>query len=153
MWRAALERDDEAIVNLCLALNAEDPGSHPVPAEYMRRTLRELRQTPARGRAVVLELDEHVRGYALLISFWSNERGGEVCTIDELYVQPEQRGHGHATQLLQSLAAQSEPWLEHLVALTLEVTPANVRARRFYERLGFRASNTLMQLRFARSKA
>src|SRR6187399_1134883 len=120
MWRAALELDDEAIVNLCLALNAEDPGSHPVPAEYMRRTLQELRRAPARGRAVVLELNERVCGYALLISFWSNERGGEVCTIDELYVVPGQRGSGHATRLLQSLSTQSEPWLERFVALTLE---------------------------------
>jgi GNAT superfamily N-acetyltransferase len=147
MWRSAVPVDDEAMVGLCIALNAEDPGPHPVPAENMRRTLHELRHAPVRGRAVVLELDSQVRGYALLISFWSNELGGEVCTIDELYVEPEHRGCGHATRLLQCLSARSEPWLASIVALALEATPGNVRLRRFYERLGFRAGNVAMQRR------
>jgi GNAT superfamily N-acetyltransferase len=149
MWRSAVPVDDEAIVGMCIALNAEDPGPHPVPAENMRRTLQELRHVPVRGRAVVLELDSRIGGYALLISFWSNELGGEVCTIDELYVEPEHRGSGHATRLLQSLSARSEPWLESIVALALEATPDNVRVRRFYERIGFRGANVAMQLRLA----
>jgi ribosomal protein S18 acetylase RimI-like enzyme len=147
MWRAALPGDDEAMVAMCIALNAEDPGLQPVPAGNMRRTLQELRQTPLRGRAVVLELERRLCGYALLISFWSNELGGDVCTIDELYVKPEHRGRGHATRLLQCLAAQSEPWLEGIVALALEATPDNLRGRRLYERLGFRGANVAMQLR------
>jgi len=141
--------DDDAMVGMCIALNAEDPGPHPVPAEHMRRTLHELRQAPVRGRAMVLELDSLVRGYALLVSFWSNELGGEVCTIDELYVEPEHRGSGHATRLLQRLSARSEPWLESIVALALEATPGNVRVRRFYERLGFRGANIALQLRLS----
>jgi GNAT superfamily N-acetyltransferase len=146
MWRSALPVDDEKIVALCLALNAEDPGPQPVPAQNMRRTLHELRQAPVRGRAVVLELDSRIRGYALLVSFWSNEMGGEVCTIDELYVEPEQRGRGHATRLFEDLSTPSEPWLESIIALALEVTPDNVRARNFYERIGFRGANVSMQL-------
>jgi len=147
MWRSALPVDDEAVVELCIALNAEDPGPQPVPAQNMRRTLQELRQTPVRGRAVVLEVDSRIRGYALLVSSWSNELGGEVCTIDELYVEPEHRGSGHATRLLDGLSARSAPWLEGIVALALEVTPDNTRARRFYERIGFRGANVAMQLR------
>lgn len=152
MWRPALSVDDEAIVEMCIALNAEDPGAHPVPAQHMRRTLDELRRTPVRGRAVVLELESRIRGYALLVLFWSNEMGGEVCTVDELYVEPEHRGNGHATRLLQGLAARSEPWLESIVALALEVTPDNARAKRFYERIGFRGANVAMQLRLPKPK-
>jgi GNAT superfamily N-acetyltransferase len=147
MWRSALPVDDDVMVGMGIALNAEDPGSHPVPSENMRRTLRELRRAPGRGRAVVLELDGRIRGYALLISFWSNELGGNVCTIDELYVEPEHRGRGHATGLIECLSARSEPWLESTVGLALEATPDNVRARRFYERIGFRGANVAMQLR------
>jgi GNAT superfamily N-acetyltransferase len=147
MWRSALPADDDAMVGMCIALNAEDPGPRPVPSENMRRTLRELRQASVRGRAVVLEVDGRIRGYALLVSFWSNELGGEVCTIDELYVEPEHRGCGHATRLFECLSARSEPWLESIVGLALEATPDNVRARRFYERIGFRAANVAMQLR------
>src|SRR5262245_41284059 len=147
MWRDALSGDDEAIVRMCVSLNAEDPGPEPVPSDNVRRTLRALRETPTRGRAVVLEIDGRVSGYALLISFWSNELGGEVCVIDELYVEPEQRGKRHATRLLEALAARREPWVEDAVALALETTPDNVRARRLYERVGFRGRNLSMRRR------
>ena len=149
MWRPALTVDDDPIVRMCLALNAEDPGPAPVPADNMRRTLRVLRETPLRGHAMVLEVDGRVCGYALLISFWSNELGGDVCTIDELFAEPAHRGSGHATQLFQALSGRTEPWMENVAALSLETTPANTRALRFYQRLGFRGRNLTMHWRLS----
>jgi ribosomal protein S18 acetylase RimI-like enzyme len=145
MWRNTNPSDDEDIVRMCLALNAEDPGPAPVPATNTRQTLEKFRLDPQRGSAVVLEVEGHVCGYALLVSCWSNELGGEVCTIDELYVKPEYRSRQHATQLLEDLTVGK--WLptSAVVALTLEVTPDNARARRLYERLGFRGRNINMR--------
>ena len=106
MWSVASAMEDERIVAMCMALNAEDPGAVPVLPQQVRRTLAKLRHEPARGRAVVRKIGGRGRavGYALLISFWSNEFGGEVCTIDELFVLPEHRGRGLATALLEALA-------------------------------------------------
>ena len=145
MWRAARETDDDAIEALSLALNTEDPGPNPVPAEHVRRTLRVFRAAPARGRALVLEVDGRAGGYAFLVPCWSNELGGEVCVVDEVYVAPAHRGRGHATRRFESLAARREPWLAEIVALALETTPDNERARRLYERVGFRARNVAMR--------
>lgn len=147
MWRDAVSTDDEAIVRMCMSLNAEDPGPEPVPTDNIHRTLRELRETPTRGRAVVLEIDGRASGYALLISFWSNELGGEVCVIDELYVDPTLRGQRHATRLLETLSKRGTPWVANAVALALETTPDNVQARRLYERAGFRGRNLSMRRR------
>jgi GNAT superfamily N-acetyltransferase len=99
---------------------------------------------------VVLEVDGKVAGYALLIAYWSNELGGEVCVIDELYVEPAHRGSRHATRFLEALAARREAWVENAVALILETTPDNERARRLYERVGFRGRNLSLRLRFPR---
>ena len=74
---------------------------------------------------------------------------GEVCAIDELYVEPEHRGRRHATRLLDDLAAGTGLWSPLPVALALEVTPNNVRARRLYERAGFRAHNLAMRRRLS----
>jgi hypothetical protein len=82
MWRISTASDDEAIVSMFMALNSEDPGLVPVRPEQMRRTLAKLREQPWRGRAVVCVIDGEAVGYALLISFWSNELGGEACCID-----------------------------------------------------------------------
>jgi ribosomal protein S18 acetylase RimI-like enzyme len=134
-WRPAKPTDDTAIIALALALYREDPSSEEVPAEAnTRRTLAELRATPTRGRAVVLEHEGRVRGYALLIAYWSNELGGEMAHIDEVYVAPELRSQGHASALV---AALPQLWPGALTWVQLEVSPANVRARALYERLGF----------------
>ena len=145
MWRPAILDDDPAIITFCLALYDEDPGPEPMTAGRIQRTLAALREAPERGRAVVLELSGRVLGYALLISFWSNEFGGEVCVIDELYVAAEARGQGHGTALMNALAAGQGPWPGAPAAVSLEVRPDNTRARALYERLGFQGKNLVLR--------
>jgi hypothetical protein len=137
MWRIATALDDEDIVAMCAALNSEDPGFTPVRPEQVRRTLAKLREQPDRGRAVVCDMDHRVVGYALLISFWSNELGGEVCNIDELFALFRRLGD-----------AEESLWHVKPAALTLEVTPQNRRAIALYERLGFRGNNLAMRRPF-----
>lgn len=136
MWRLARPDDDDALVELCLGLYRDDPGSRPVGPQEMRTTLITLRREPWRGRAVVAEVEGGLVGYALLISFWSNELGGEVCDIDELFVAPAHRGRGHATALFAAID-EGGLWPSTPVALALGTTPGNAAARRLYERLGF----------------
>jgi GNAT superfamily N-acetyltransferase len=148
MWRIARISDDEAIVLMCMALNADDPGPTPVRPEQVRRTLTKLRAESARGLAVVCEVDGHTVGYALLISFWSNELGGEVCNVDELFVAPDYRGRGLATALFGALAdRQPSLWPIRPAALALEVSPQNERAGALYRRLGFEGKNLAMRRR------
>lgn len=124
---------------MCRELNREDPGPDPVPDDNVRRTLSALRAEPIRGCAVVLEIEGKVEGYALLISFWSNELGGQVCNIDELYVRPLVRRRGYATKLVRDLVQGSPLWPRERVVVELEVTPQNEQARALYFRLGFQA--------------
>jgi ribosomal protein S18 acetylase RimI-like enzyme len=148
MWRLAAASDDRSIVSMCLALNADDPGPAAVHPRQVLRTLSKLREQPYRGRAVVCEINGSVAGYALLISFWSNEIGGEVCVIDELFVEPAHRGCGLATELLTMLTdGEQSLWPRKAAALALEVSPANDRARALYERFGFEGNNLAMRLR------
>ena len=147
-WRAARVDDEDAIVSMSLALYAEDPAPAQVSAAQVQATLERFRREPVRGRAFVLEIDGEPRGFALLVSFWSNELGGEICTIDELYVAPQSRGHRHATRFLESLIAGTTLWPGRPVALELEVSPDNAGASRLYERLGFRVKrNATLRLR------
>ena len=140
-WRTAKPSDDKAIVDRFVALNREDPGPETVSREQAMRTLATFRREPQRGVAIVLDVDDTTCGYALLVSFWSNELGGEVCTVDELYVDPSQRRHGHARMLFEQL---DQLWARAHVAHAIETTPANARAREFYESLGFTGSNLAM---------
>jgi ribosomal protein S18 acetylase RimI-like enzyme len=142
IWRTARSEEDDLVVEMFMELNRDDPGPRPVGPEQMRRTLAVLRREPARGRAVVLELDGHLIGYSLLISFWSNELGGEVCDVDELFIAPEHRSRGHGRSLFAAIE-RGELWPAP-VAIALGVSPSNARARRLYESLGFSAIGTSM---------
>lgn len=146
MWRAARPEDGEDIVSMCLALDREDPGLAPVEAEQVRDTLALFERTPGRGRTVVAEAADGVVGYAFLVPFWSNGVGGEVCEVDELYVRPERRGEGLGSALFEAIDAGR---FGAFTATVLGVTPGNSRARRLYERLGFRAAGTTMLRRRA----
>jgi ribosomal protein S18 acetylase RimI-like enzyme len=146
MWRTAKDSDDQHISEMCLALYAEDPSPLAVSEQNIRDTLSILRAEPIRGRALVLDVNGAIGGYTILISFWSNELGGEVIVIDELYVRPSYRRRGHARDLLISLARATPLWPGRAVALELEVTPQNKRAAAFYLRVGFtRTKNARMR--------
>jgi GNAT superfamily N-acetyltransferase len=157
-WRASIPDDHDRIASSMLALYAEDPAPSSPTREGCLSTLAELAQRPLRGLAVVHEPDivrrsndlgtgaAELDGYALLCSFWSNELGGEVCIIDELYVTPSARSRGVAGTLVTGLLRRQLPWFERAVSVELEVTPGNARARALYERLGFRPyENALMR--------
>jgi GNAT superfamily N-acetyltransferase len=143
VWRLAEPGDDDSLVEMCLQLYDEDPGVLLVRPENILATLRELRREPWRGRAVVLEVDGQLSGYALLIAFWSNELGGDICEVDELFVVPELRSQGHGKSLFQAIS-QGDLWPSPIAGIALGVTPGNIRARRFYERLGFVAAGISM---------
>ena len=136
MWRPAGPDDDERLVEMCLDYYREDPGARPVAPEQVRRTLAAFRDEPWRGRAVVLEVEGRLAGYALLASFWSNELGGEVCDVDEVFVAPEHRNRGRGKALFEAIEGGGL-WPSPIVGMALGTTRGNAAARRLYERLGF----------------
>jgi ribosomal protein S18 acetylase RimI-like enzyme len=150
MWRSATAEDEPAVVRLYLALDAEDPGTVPPDPARAERTLALFRSAPERGSCLVLdEGGGRVDGYALLVPYWSNELGGLVCCLDEIYVARSARGRGRASELLALLATGALPGWRDVVALQLEVSPTNERARALYERHGLRPIRnvTLRRLR------
>ncbi len=126
------------------ALYAADPASHPVHKSHFERTLERVRNKPETGRVVLFEDGEQLAGYALLVPYWSNEFGGVLMFIDELFVDEAWRGQGVAKGFFAWLEANPG---EETVALVLEVTPGNAGARKLYEGLGFEKRKNDMLVR------
>lgn len=143
MWRLAKAADDDLLVEMCFQLYAEDPGPLPVQAGNMRETLEALRRDPCRGRGLVWKSKKTTIGLRIAHRFWSNELGGNICEVDELFVVPEYRSQGFGKSLFEAIA-QGDLWPTPIVGMALGVTPDNVRARRLYERLGFAAVGVSM---------
>jgi ribosomal protein S18 acetylase RimI-like enzyme len=145
-----LTRDRPAgdVIAMMRALFDEDPPSSPVDPTRFPATIEALLAEPSRGTILLFEEADVLRGYAILIPYWSNEYGGTIVYVDELFVVPKARNRGLAHRFFDFLAS-SKPF--DALALALEVTPANARAQRLYESIGFsKRRNSTFLLRIVR---
>jgi len=126
--------DAPAVVAMMNGLYDEDPASGRLDRGRFGRTIEIFLAQPQRGSVMLIRVGGELAGYALLVPYFSNELGGVILFIDELFVLPPHRGRGLGRGLIGFLAS-ARPM--DAVALGLEVTPSNTRARGLYERLGF----------------
>jgi GNAT superfamily N-acetyltransferase len=122
------------VLRMMHALYDDGGADTQTEKERFPATIDRLLAEPWRGRIVLFMQQGSVCGYAILIPYWSNEFGGVLLFIDELFVEAKMRGQGVA-QAFFAFVEQTRPY--DAVALALEVAPRNKRARALYERLGF----------------
>ena len=89
----------------------------------------------ARGAIWVADTQGVLTGYLIVVLVMSVEHQGLMGEIDELFVLPETRSQGTGARLV--AAAQAALVRRGCVRLQLQLASGNVRARAFYERLGF----------------
>jgi ribosomal protein S18 acetylase RimI-like enzyme len=135
----------DAVVAMMNGLYAEDPAASKPDQSKFPETIRFLLARPEMGRIVLFSDGQSVHGYSILIPFWSNEYGGVILFVDELYVVAPSRRRGIGRGLFDFIARE-RPF--DAVAVFLEVSPTNQRARRLYGSLGFvERQNSLLACR------
>lgn len=138
-FAAATEADLAILQRLVDALYSEDANS----SEYSRKpdislTFEEFSKKPDKGTVFVISsATGEIIGYAITVFFWSNEFGGDVVEIDELYVIPEMRKTGVATAFFKWI----QTWSSLCRGFSLQVSKQNKNAMRLYENLGFKPSS------------
>ncbi|MBI5002519.1 GNAT family N-acetyltransferase [Candidatus Woesearchaeota archaeon] len=126
--------EEKVITQYIKGLFHEDPTPQGMSDEKIKRTIRTLLKYKEKGTIMVFESGKEIIGYSILINFWSNEYGGNIVYIDELFVKKEWRGKGVATNFIQYLVKKK---VNKAVSLFLEVTPQNKAAEELYKRRGF----------------
>jgi GNAT superfamily N-acetyltransferase len=119
-------------------LYSEDSEGKTINEEKINKTIYELNTYPEKGEIVLFEFENEIIGYSLLINYWSNEYGGNLLCIDELFVSDAFRGNQIATDFLNYLIQVK---YSNAVAIQIEVTPSNKQAKRLYEKIGFKFSS------------
>lgn len=132
-----------------LATNSDIPGVASLVERYwefesiggfdrsrVETLLGRLLAEPRSGACWVAESEGRVCGYLLAVFMFSLEHGGTMAEIDEVFVSREMRSAGLGALLV----ARVERDLAErgLVRLQLQLGTDNDRARKFYERQGFR---------------
>jgi GNAT superfamily N-acetyltransferase len=137
-YRPLAPRDLPGYVAMVQAFYRETRPDREFSAEQALATVRELGKRKDRGSILLFEREEECVGYAILVTSWSNEHGGAVLAIDELFVAPAHRGKGIASDFI-SLLGRVAP--EECVRISLEVHRRNRGALALSKKLGFEPSN------------
>lgn len=107
---------------------------HPIPRAHFEKTLNEAEAGNPCVRLYLIENGGQTAGYALLALTFSNEAGGDVVWLDEIYIRPEFQGKGLGNEFFDFF----EKEFASAARLRLEVEADNDGAVRLYERRGFR---------------
>ena len=134
----------DALVPMCRAF-CQETGA-PVDDERIRHGLAGLLDRPQFGSTLVLVSGGRPRGYVVVTLGWSLESGGIDALLDEVYLEPELRGRGVGTMLVE--AGVEAARAAGAKRIYLEVEADNATARRLYTRLGWRAEESTMMLRW-----
>ncbi|MFB7249550.1 GNAT family N-acetyltransferase [Microbacterium sp. NPDC056234] len=131
----ATERDAETLTQLQIDFGDEFDEPEP-PFEVLLPRFRRFLADPA-GFALLAWVDGTAAGYAVvaLRPAIYNE-GGQVATLDELYVRPSHRSEGIGAVLLARTIEESRR--RGAGEMHINVDSGDAGARRFYERHGFR---------------
>ncbi len=135
-YRLYRDNDYKDLLKMIYSLYNEDPEGEPISENKINNTINEYKKNPQKISIYLFKKGDESIGYALLVYFWSNEYGGNILTIDELYVTEKYRSKGIATKFLSHIET-----FENIVALQLETTPSNQRVLEHYKRLGFLPSH------------
>lgn len=129
------DNDREDLLEMMFSLYGEDPEGLEISEEKINSTINEYKNNPQKTNIWLFKKGIENVGYALLVYCWSNEYGGNILIVDELYVAKNHRGKGIATGFLKHIET-----FENIVALKLETTPSNKRAMEHYKKTGFTPS-------------
>ncbi len=113
---------------------ASEAVLHAVPDSHFEETFAELMRSDVYAQAYILETNGQTIGYALLAKSFSQEAGGVVLWIEELYIKPPYRACGYGSRFLREFLGSLPPQVKRV---RLEAERENDRAVRLYESLGF----------------
>lgn len=134
MIRKAERRDREEYIKMAHEFYHSPAVLHSVPDAYFAHTFDEYLNHEAYVGCYILECDGEYAGYGLTAKTFSQEAGGYVYWLEELYVREAYRSKGFGSEFFRYMEEQRE---EGVTRFRLEVEDDNVRASALYKRLGY----------------
>lgn len=135
MIRKATPQDKDLYMKFTDAFYHSEAVLHPVPDSHREATWTELMRSNDYAECFFIDKDGVDAGFLLMAYTFSQESGGKVAWVEEIFINPEFRGQGLGTEFFRFIKDEIEPTCSRI---RLEVEEDNVRAKKLYESLGFR---------------
>ncbi|HBQ85874.1 MAG TPA: N-acetyltransferase [Syntrophomonas sp.] len=134
MIRKIKKEDKTAYLDMAKDFYSSEAVHQNVAGQHFSDTFNELMRSDDYAAGYIIEYQNHIAGYALLAKTYSQEAGGMVIWIEELYIMPSYRGLGLGHEFFAYLKSNLP---NNIKRLRLEVEDSNKKAVSLYRRLGF----------------
>ena len=134
MIRKMTESDRDLYIEMAEEFYHSDAVLHPIPRGHFEKTAEEALKSGTYAEIYLLEYEGEPAGYGLTARTFSQEAGGQVLWIEELYIREAFRSRGLGREFFSYLEENNKGVLSRL---RLEVEADNTRAISLYERLGY----------------
>lgn len=136
MIRKIKKEDKSAYLSMAKQFYSSEAVDHDVPERYFIDTFDALMRSDHYASGYIIEYENHTVGYALLAKTFSQEAGGMVLWIEELFVMSEYRCNGLGHEFFAYLKNNLH---DNIKRIRLEIADSNKKARSLYEQIGFEA--------------
>lgn len=143
MIRDSLPEDRNIFLSMVKRFYSSSAVAHNVDSQNFDITFDAAVSKSPFIRLLIIDDDEISVGYALLSFTYSNEVGGMVVLVEELYVSEEYRGMGFGGMVFEFLE-QEYPSAKRF---RLEVRKDNERAIKLYSRIGYNVLDYVQMVR------
>lgn len=133
-------KDKDKYVAMSKKFYNSDAVLHNIPDNNIHKTFDEIVSGSPYAEGYIYEHNGEIAGYSLLSTTYSNEAGGLILWIEEVYILPEFQGNGFGKDLM---AFIEETYKNKVVRIRLEVEKSNRRAIKLYQKKGFTELNYL----------
>ncbi|MDE6605769.1 MAG: GNAT family N-acetyltransferase [Clostridia bacterium] len=137
MIRKYKKEDRETTLAMMKEFYSSPAVLHKICEDNFLRTLDEAESDSPYMDIFILGSQNQVAGYALTAYTYSNEAGGKVVWIEELFVLPSFQGQGLGKEFLIYIKSA----FGDFARIRLEVEESNDGATRLYRREGFESLN------------
>ncbi|MCL2702049.1 MAG: GNAT family N-acetyltransferase [Defluviitaleaceae bacterium] len=132
--------DEEHFYGMAAAFYKSGAVYDTVNHDFFRKTFNECVSKSPYVRGIFICRDNVIGGYALLTFTYSNEYGGKIMEIDEIYIKEEYRKNGLAGCFMSAILSEYKNDISYVEAAVME---DNAAAISLCGKFGFISNNYL----------
>lgn len=144
MIRKLTADDKEIYIGMAEEFYHSDAVLAPIPRTFIERTVEEALRSDTYAEIFLFEYEGEAAGYALIAKTFSQEAGGMVWWIEEVYIRELFRSKGLGREFFEYIENHKD---EGVARLRLEVEEENIRAVSLYERLGYKVLDYMQMVK------